>query len=875
MIEFARGSRLRRRVSARADCDLRLTEQPTLYFPVAIQTGTTFGHYRIVSPIGAGGMGEVYLAEDTRLPRHVALKVLSADFTKDPERVKRFEQEARAASALNHPNIITIFEIDKTAQHHFIVTEYIEGEMLRQRINREPLAVRAALDVAMQAAKALAVAHQAGIIHRDIKPENLMLRPDGYVKVLDFGLAKLTEKSGEHILGSDPDAITRSLINTDPGVVMGTVSYMSPEQARGLKLDERTDIFSLGVVLYEMISGRKPFEAATVSDAIALILYKQPPPLARYTDESSAELERIVTKALAKDREERYQTVKDLAIDLKRLQRQLDAEAELERSHHPGWQPWPRASTSGAAQATERVSDQLKTIQMSGPIVPLMDSGAARRASSAEYLLTEIRRHKRGFFFSMAAVAAVVLGIAYFATGGKPKAIQSIAVLPFINASNEASSEDLSDRFTENIISNLSRLPGLRVVSFSAVARFKPREQQADPRLAGRELGARAVLTGRFTQRGDNLQISIELVDTLDNARLWGEQYTRKFADSLLVQEEIARDIAEKLRLQLSSADRNRFEAYQLYLKGRSYWNRRTPEALRTAIDYFEQANQKDANYALASAGLADCYNMLVLYSQLAPKEGFPKARAAAERALQIDDTLAEAHTALAFALYRNDWNWKEAERQFTRAIELNENYAPAHQWYANYLLSMGRIREALAEAGRAQQHDPMSSIASLQAAWVYYFAGQYDQMIETCRKTLAMDPNFYVARRYLGMAYEQKGMYKEAIVEFEQAAALSGGATLMKAHLGHAYARAGDRARAEQVLAELEVRGKQSYVSSYHAALIYAGLGEVDKAFEQLERAYDERAEFLVYLKMEPRLARLRADARFQNLLRRIGLPH
>jgi serine/threonine-protein kinase len=849
---------------------------PKLYIVVELTAGTTLGHYRVLSPIGAGGMGEVYLAEDTRLPRRVALKLLSAQFTKDPERVKRFEQEARAASALNHPNIITIFEIGHVEGLNFIVTEFIEGDVLRHRLAFEPLGVRNAVEIAIQVAGALATAHSAGIIHRDIKPENLMVRPDGYVKILDFGLAKLSEKSGAHdAFSSDPDAVTRSLLDTDPGIVMGTVSYMSPEQARGQKLDARTDIFSLGIVLYEMVCGRKPFEANTVSDAIALILYRQAVPLARYTDDANPELERIVAKALAKDREERYQTVKDLAIDLRRLKRQLDVQAELEHSHDPGWQFTSRSGSNSTARSP--AADNLKTVELSGPVVPEIPTDPAAKTepvvknmSSAEYIVTGIRRHKRGVFVSAGLIIAALLGIGYFTIASRPRPIESIAVLPFVNSGGEAGNDYLSDSLAESIISNLSRLPRLRVVSFSASSRLR----QADPRAAGNELGARAVLTGRFSQRGDSLQINVELVDSLDNARLWGEQYSRKFSDALLVQEEIARDVAEKLRLKLSSEDRSRFEAYQLYLTGRAYWNKRTPDALRSAIDYFEQANKKDPNYALADAGLADCYNMLALYSALSPAEAFPKAKQAAQHALELDDSLAEAHTALAFVEYRWEWNWPEAEREFNRAIELNENYAPSHQWYANYLITMGRLDEAVTESTHSQQFDPMSLVSKSSAAWVHYFAGHYDQVIEICRKTLALDQNFYVAHRYLGLAYEQKGMFKEAIAEFEKALSLSGGSALMKAHLGHAYAVAGDQAKARQILAELEQQSSQSYVSPFHLAVIHVGLGEKDKAFEQLERAFSDHAEFLVYLKAEPRLAPLRSDPRFQDLLRRMGLP-
>lgn len=844
---------------------------------MALEAGTKIGHYVILSQLGEGGMGEVYLAEDTRLPRRVAVKLLAAKFTKETERVRRFEQEARAASALNHPNIITILEVGHLNEHHFIITEYIEGEMLRDRIARAPVGLREALDIALQIASALTAAHSSGIIHRDIKPENIMLRPDGYVKVLDFGLAKLTEKSGGHgVLSSDPDAITKSLIHTDPGIVMGTVNYMSPEQARGFAMDGRTDIFSLGVTLYEMITGRKPFDSDTLSDVIALILYKNPPPLARYTDEVPPEMERIVLKALAKDREERYQSAKDLTLDLRRLKQQLDVAAELERSPHPAGPPEAARATSDNHRTTVMASNDFQTIEATNAIAQAAGSGAVRTTSSAEYILTEIKRHKRGFLFSIAAILVAVASLTFFFAGGKPKTIDSIAVLPFVNTGSDAGAENLSDNFTENVINNLSRLPGLRVMSFSSVYRFKMREAQAafDPRAAGRDLGVRAVLTGRFLQQGDNLTINVELVDALDNAHLWGSQYKRKFTDILLLQQEIARDLSDKLQLSLSREERQRLESDQLYLRGRSLWNKRTPESLKSAAEVFQQAIERDAGNAKAYAGLADCYTMLVLYSALAPKEGFPKAKEAATKAIELDDSLAEAHTSLAFVKYRFDWDWAGADREFNRAVDLGANYATAHQWYGNYLTAMGHMGAAITEARHAQEIDRLSLVSGSQLAWVLYFAGQYDQGIDICKKTLELDPNFYVARRYLGLLYEQKQMYPQAIAEFQQAVALGGGSLLMKAHLGHAYAIAGDRAQAQQILNELQARAAQAYVPAYLAAVIYAGLGDKDRAFAELEKAYEARDEFLVYLKTDPRLVPLRADPRFGSLAQRLGFP-
>ena len=831
-----------------------------------LTSGTKIENYVILSPLGSGGMGEVYLAEDTRLHRKIALKLLSAEFTQDETRVKRFQQEARAASALNHPNIITIFEIGQCNLRHFIATEFIDGQTLRDRMNNDPLRLREAINIAIQVARALATAHDNGIIHRDIKPENVMLRQDGYVKVLDFGLAKLTEKSGElQMRSSDPDAITKSLVDTDPGIVMGTVSYMSPEQARGTKTDARTDIFSLGIVLYEMVAGRKPFEGATISDVIALILYKEPPPLARYSPEVPTELERIVHKALAKDREERYQTSKDLAIDLRRLRQHLDVEAELERSRPGTLRDSLTATTSGERRAPLPSSSDNR-------VTTVLESGAVRTTSSAEYIVTEIKRHKRGVALTVAALAIAIACIVYFTNASEHHTVDSLAVMPFANAGGNPNPDAIRDGFTESMVKNLGRVSTLRVRPFNYVSRFK--DQQINPQAAGKELSVHALVMGRIAQSSDNVTVSVELMDVVDNITLWSNTYTGKFSELFLLQEKISREIFDTLRLEMSGEEKKRLEASYLYLKGRAYWNKRTTDEIKQGIEYFQQAISVDPNYAAAHAGLADCYNMLVLYSALPPEEGFAKAKESAMRALELDNSLAEAHTALAFVKFRYDWDWAGAGREFNLAFEQNATYASAHQWYANYLTAKGQTGEAVKAANRAQELDPLSLITLSVKSWALYFAGRYDEAIANCQTVLAQDPDFFVARRYLGMAYEQKRMYPEAIAEFQRAVTLSRGSLMMKSHLGHAYAVSGDKAKAQQVLDELQERSKKGYVSAYLTAVIYAGLGEKDRAFEWLEKAYNERAEFLIYMKADPRLEPLRTDPRFQDLLRRIGLP-
>jgi serine/threonine-protein kinase len=788
--------------------------------------GRCLGPYQVRSLLGRGGMGEVYLAEDYRLERKVALKVLPAAFTQNPDRVRRFEREAKAASALNHPNILTIYEIGQAEGLHFIATEFVDGVTLRQQIESGRMSLAETLSVAVQMASALSAAHEAGIVHRDIKPENVMLRPDGLVKVLDFGLAKLTERpAATSDAEVDSQTLAATHLSTDPGVVMGTASYMSPEQARGLKVDARSDIFSLGVVTYEMIAGQAPFVGATTSDVIAAILTKEPAPLSRHAPTVSAELERIVCRALEKDREERYQVIRDLLLDLRRLKQQLEFEAELARA---------RSSGADVEVAPQPEAAKLETAKE-----------AARRS----------RSHK---------------------------AIDSLAVLPLVNANSEPDTEYLSDGITESLINNLSQLPKLKVMARSTVFRFKGRE--ADAQAVGRELNVRAVLSGRVLHREGQLVIRMELVDVADGSHLWGEQYNRKLEDIFAIEEEIAQEISEKLRLKLSRGEKKRLakrqtantEAYQLYLKGRHFWNRRTAEGMQKAIGYFQQAIDLDPNYALAFAGLADSYALLgfVQIDALAPKEAMPKAREAALNAIELDPGLAEAHASLAFVRQCFDWDWPEVERGFKRAIDLNVGYATAHDWYSvAYLALTGRLDEALAETRRAQELDPLSLIINKHVGWHYYFKRQYDQAIQQYLKTLEIDPNFVQARLDLGKAYVQKAMFEEAIAELNKARSLSANSPAIVAALGHAYALSGRESEARQVIEKLKKAGRRHYIASYLIAEIYVGLGEKKLAFEWLEKAYAERSGYLVYLKVEPRFDSLRSDQRFADLLRRIGL--
>jgi serine/threonine protein kinase/Tfp pilus assembly protein PilF len=843
----------------------------------SLSPGTKLGHYEIRLQIGAGGMGEVYLAQDTELERTVALKVLPEDVAADRQRLQRFIREAKTASALNHPHILTIFEIGNTDATHFIATEFIEGETLRQYMRGARLKVSDVLNVAIQTADALCAAHEASIIHRDIKPENIMLRRrDAYVKVLDFGLAKLIEQPPVAV---DREAPTKSLFQTAEGIVVGTVIYMSPEQARGLEVDARTDIWSLGVVLFEMVAACLPFEGSTTSEILAAIINeKEPPPLARFAREVPAELERIVEKALRKDREERYQTAKDLLLDLRRLKHKLEVDAEIERTVPPELRSAPGEMRPSGGQ------EAVSTAQASSAQTAAVES--ARTTSSVEYIITEIKGHKRRVAAILAAIVLLsVAGIAYYfysARSGTRAAIDSIAVLPLVNTRNDPNTEYLSDGISEALINSLTELRQLRVVARSTAFRYKGRE--VDPQAVGRELKVRAVLMGRVRQLGDALNIQVDLVDATTGAQLWGEQYERKIFDVLAVKQDIAQEVTEKLRLRLSGEERKQLikrdttnsDAYQLYLKGRYFWNKRSEEGFKRGIEYFNQAIEKDPNYALAYAGLAASYVLLghELFSVLHPREAYPKAKAAATKALELDETLAEAHAVLAKARFRYDWDWLGAEREFKRAIELDPGYATVHQWYSHLLLPIGRPEESLAESKLALELDPLSLIINLHLGWHYLYVRQYDKAIEQLRKTLELDPNFALALLFLGQAYEQKAMHSEAIVEFQKAISLSRGGPVHVAALGHAYAVSGKRGEAQKVLERLIELSKRRYVPSYEISVIYAGLGDKEQAFAWLQKAYEERdSSWLGDVNVDPRFDDLRSDPRFTDLLRRLGL--
>ncbi len=805
-------------------------------------------------------MGEVYLAEDSRLRRKIALKVLPEDIAADLDRLRRFEQEAFAASALNHPNILTIYDFGADEGIHFLAAEFIEGETLRERIQRESLTVNEVLDVGIQTASALVAAHEAAIIHRDIKPDNIMIRRDRLVKVLDFGLAKLTEKVIEAL---DSEAVTQAQVRTAPGVIMGTIGYMSPEQARGNQVDARTDIFSFGIMLYEMLAGKMPFDGENAMDVIGSILNKEPVPLSRQMPEVPREIERIINKALRKDREERYQTAKDLLIDLKDVKQDLEFQNKLERTASPNRE---EARTQIFNAAT---------------------SNAGHTTSSAEYVVNEIKQHKRGFVAGLiiAFLAAISFGYWFLSDrSANTTNIESIAVLPFENQNSDT--EYLSDGLTESVINNLIKLPNLRVITRNSVFRYKGKE--TDPATVGRELIVRSVLTGRIIQRGDNLIISAELTDLRYNKQIWGQQYNRKLIDAFALQQELSRDISETLRSKLTGEHQQQLakletvspEAYQFYLKGRYHLNKRKPEEHKKAIQYFEQAIALDPNYALAYAGLADCY--AVESSPVKGQEKTAKLRAAANKALELDSGLGEPYAALAEASWE-ERNWAGAERNYKRAIELNPNYASAHQWYGELLTRLGRHDEAISEIKRARELDPLSLIINSNMIYILSMARRYDEAIEQGRKTLEMDASWYQARNEISLAYVYKGMYEESLAEEEKALEFLNRSPESKAAIESeltairdAYRKSGARGYWQKRLEfEKQRLTKGNEFSPFFMAEIYASLGDKNEALKWLEKSVEEGETDITLIKVYPVFDNLRSEPRFQDLARRIGLLH
>ncbi|MBV8051435.1 MAG: protein kinase [Acidobacteriaceae bacterium] len=784
-----------------------------------LSPGAKLGPYQVLGTIGAGGVGEVYRARDTVLKRDVAIKILAGSYLNDPEKLRQFYQEAEAAAALNHPNILSIYQIGEQDGVPYIVTELLQGKTLRDYRGDHALPYPKALDYALQIAHGLAAAHAKRIVHRDLKPDNLFVTDDGRVKILDFGLAELLPVE----IPSDSEAPTAE--HTVPsGKIIGTLRYMAPEQVRGQRADARSDIFAFGAILYEMLTGKRAFGGESFADTIGAIVKENPPPLSQSVADVPPGLERIVFRCLEKSPEQRFQSASDLAF------------------------------------ALEELTDTRTALR------PAAFASISRRGSRA--LLIAL---------TVVAFVAVVLGI-WRSRGslGSVAEIRSIAVLPFENVSGDASQDYFVEGMTDELTTELANIGALRVVSRTSAMRYKSSAKTL-PEIA-RELRVDGVVEGSVLRSNGTVRITTQLVEARTDKQLWARSYSRQLSDIVRLQNELARDIADEIRIAVTPQERQRLantqpvspEVHESYLKGRYHLNQGTENQLRLAKSYFEQAIQDDANYAPAYAGLADYY---WLTNELPPQVAIPKEKEYAQKAISLDENLADAHATFAAVKYYGDWDWAGADEEFKRAIELSPSNAEIHRMYAAFLSEMGRTDQALAEIRTALEFDPVSVITNVSAGWAYYYARQYDRALEECRSGLELDAQSLSAHDCIGSAFLEKGLYSQALQEYQSLVTASGDDPSRLASLGRAYALIGRKADAQDIASKLKTAGSQRYLPPYFLGLVYTALDDKEMAFSSLEHAYQQHDAYLPRLKVEPALDRLRADPRFNNLLHRMNL--
>jgi serine/threonine-protein kinase len=812
-------------------------------------------------------MGEVYLAQDTsELGRTVALKILPSEVANNKERLQRFRQEARTVSNLNHPNILTVYEFGQAEDATFIASEYIDGVTLRQHLSGRRLKLIDILDVTIQIVAALNAAHEAGVMHRDLKPENVMVRKDHIVKVLDFGLAKLTtQRLGERAKGRVGDEgntliapsprhpISPSPV-TNPGVVMGTVSYMSPEQSVGKDVDHRTDIWSTGVLLYEMLAGKLPFQGKDVHRQIIAIQESDPAPLSQEVEGVPGRLAEIVEKCLAKDKNERYQTAKDLLIDLRNLRRKLDVDAEIDRTVAPAL----RNTSAAAAPSTQNAQ-----------------STPARTASSAEYVVSGIKQHKVAAAIALLVIIGLSVGAVAYLRPGSSSAIQSIAVMPFVNESGNGDLEYLSDGMTETLMSSLSQIPNLSVKARSLVFRYKGKEN--NPQTIGKELDVQAVLNGRVVQRGTDLVVYLELVDARTGNLIWGNQYNRKQTDLVSLQSDLASDVSAKLRTKLTGTEEQKVrkshtensEAYKLYLQGRFFANKRTPKDSQRAIECFQQAVSLDPKYALAYGGIGMGYAYLAIYGYSPAKEVFPKARENATKAIELDNNLAEPHLTLGLIAFLQDHDFAAWERELKRALELNPSSTDAHRLTALRLLFLGKFEESIAEVKRALEIEPLSIAGNINYSYCLFYSGRVDESEKQTLKTIELSPDFWMSHYYLSQIYRFQKRYAEAADQLAKAKEYRGeseAARLIK----ETFAKAGWQG----LLQEITLHPEPFRLYQYDLATFYAELGDKHNALVKLNQSVDDSEQFIGFIKIDPFTKPLQDDPRFTEIVRKTGLP-